>query len=79
MEVILLLVAEMVIYQIYYVWHIRCSYVVIKDGCPAQPCVSTLTALGRKLVGHYNHSNLACEALQKIQEQLGCPQHRLIR
>ena len=52
---------------------------VVKDGCLAQPCVSALTATGRKLVGYYKHSNLACKALQKIQEQLDCPKHRPIQ
>jgi len=52
---------------------------VVKDDCLAQPCVSALTAMARKLVGHYKHSNIACKTLQKIQEQLGCPKHRLIQ
>ena len=51
----------------------------MKDGCLAQPCVSALTAMGQKLVGSYKHSNLACKALQKIQEQLDCPKHRPIQ
>ena len=48
---------------------------VVKDDCLAQPCVSALTAMARKLVGHYKCSNIAWKTLQKIQEQLGCPQH----
>ena len=52
---------------------------VIKDGCLAQPCVTALTARSRKLVGHYKHSNIACKTLERIQEQLQCPKHRLIQ
>lgn len=52
---------------------------VIKDGCLAQTCVTNLTGRARKLVGHYKHSNLACKTLERIQEQLGCPKHRLIQ
>ena len=52
---------------------------VVKDSCLAQLCVSALTAMDRKLVSYYKHSNLACKALQKIQEQLDCPKHRLVQ
>ena len=52
---------------------------VIKDGCLTQPCVTALTAKARKLVGHYKHSNIACKTLERIQEQLQCPRHRLIQ
>ena len=41
---------------------------VVKDGCQVQPCVSALTAMARKLVGQYKHSNIACKTLQKIQD-----------
>ena len=51
----------------------------MKDNCLAQPCVSALTAMDRKLVSYYKRSNLAYKALQKIQELLDCPKHRLIQ
>ena len=41
---------------------------VVKDGCQVQPCVSALTAMARKLVGQYKHSNISCKTLQKIQD-----------
>lgn len=52
---------------------------VIKDGCFAQTCLTNLTGRTQKLVGHYKHSNLACKALEQIQEQLRCPKHCLIQ
>ena len=55
------------------------TQLVVKDACLAQPCLSALTAMGRNLVGYYKHSNLVCKTLQKIQEQLDCPKHRLIQ
>lgn len=51
----------------------------MKDACLAQPCVSALTSMAQKLVGHCKHSNIACKTLQKIKEQLDCPKHRLIQ
>ena len=51
---------------------------VVHDGCLAQPFATSLTAKARKLVGYYRRSNLACEALHRIQEQLNCPVHKLI-
>ena len=52
---------------------------VVKDACLAQPCVSALTAMGQKCISYYKHSNMVCKTLQKIQEQLDCPKHRLIQ
>jgi len=43
---------------------------VIHDGVLAQRDVQDLLAAGRKIVGHYKHSNVAFHALQKIQAQL---------
>lgn len=33
----------------------------------------------RKLVGHFKHSNLACERLEVEQKQLGLPKHKLLQ
>ena len=49
---------------------------VVKDGCLAQPAVVDLTAKGCTLMGHYKPSNVALQALLKIQ---GLPSKRLIQ
>jgi len=33
----------------------------------------------RKLVGHFKHSNLACERLELEQQQAELPKHKLIQ
>jgi len=43
---------------------------VIHDGVLAQKDVQDLLAAGRKIVGHYKHSNVAFHLLQRIQSQL---------
>ena len=43
---------------------------VIHDGVLAQKDVQDLLAAGRKIVGHYKHSNVAFHLLQRIQAQL---------
>ena len=43
---------------------------VILDGVLAQKDVQDLLAAGRKIVGHYKHSNVAFHLLQRIQAQL---------
>jgi len=43
---------------------------VIHDGVMAQKDIQDLLAAGRRLVGHYKHSNMAFHVLQKIQAQL---------
>ena len=43
---------------------------VIHDGVLTQRDVQDLLAAGRKVLGHYKHSNVAFYALQKIQAQL---------
>ena len=52
---------------------------VIDDGALAQPCVVSLLAAGRRLVGHFKRSNANLHALSRIQEQLGLDKHRLIQ
>ena len=52
---------------------------VICDGCLAQKDVSDLLAVGRRIVSFYKHSNVAYKTLQKLQEQLKLPEHRLIQ
>ena len=44
---------------------------VIDDGVLAQPCVVSLLAAGRRLVGHFKRSNVNVHALGHIQERLG--------
>ena len=43
---------------------------VIHDGMLAQRDVQELLAAGRRIVGHYKHSNVAFRLLQRIQAQL---------
>ena len=43
---------------------------VIHDGVLAQRDVQDLLAAGRRIVGHYKHSNVAFHLLQRIQAQL---------
>lgn len=43
---------------------------VIRDGVLAQRDVQDLLGAGRRIVGHYIHSNVAFHALQRIQAQL---------
>ena len=52
---------------------------VIDDGVLAQPCVVSLLAAGRRLVGHFKCSNANLHALSRIQEQLGLDNHQLIQ
>uniref|UniRef100_A0A915DYF5 Histone H2A/H2B/H3 domain-containing protein n=1 Tax=Ditylenchus dipsaci TaxID=166011 RepID=A0A915DYF5_9BILA len=41
--------------------------------------VKSMSERARKLVGHFNHSNLAYEKLEVEQEKEGLPKHRLIQ
>ena len=41
--------------------------------------VSRLTAVGRKVVGHFKHSVVAMTSLKDKQQQLNLPQHHLIQ
>ena len=43
---------------------------VVHDGVLAQRDVQDLLGAGRRIVGHYKHSNVAFHALQRIQAQL---------
>jgi len=52
---------------------------VIEDGVLAQPCVVSLLAVGRRLVGHFKHSNANVHALGCTQERFGLKKHRLIQ
>ena len=45
----------------------------------AQPCVASLLAAGRRLVGHFKCSSANLHALSRIQEQLGLNKHQLIQ
>ena len=52
---------------------------VIDDGVLAQPCVVSLLASGRRLVGHFKRSNVNVHALGCIQERLGLKKHWLMQ
>lgn len=43
---------------------------VVNDGIDSQRTVKDVIANSRKIVGHFNHSPLACYNLQKIQEEV---------
>ena len=44
-----------------------------------QHAVINMLARPRKIVGHFNHSHLAVECLNSIQNQLNLPEHRLVQ
>ena len=52
---------------------------IIKDGVLFQPAVQQLLSCARSIVGHYHRSNVAFQTFQKIQLQLGLPEHCLIQ
>ena len=52
---------------------------VIHDGVLVQRGVQDLLGTGRKIVGHYKHSNVAFHTLKRVQTQLGIKQHCLIQ
>ena len=51
----------------------------LNDGIFLQRIVKDIISSSRKIVGHFNHSPLACSRLQDIQNELGLPQHKLIQ
>ena len=42
-------------------------------------CISRLTAVARKLVGHFKHSGVSLTALKEKQQQMNISQHHLIQ
>ncbi|MCH9715790.1 MAG: hypothetical protein K0U52_01720 [Gammaproteobacteria bacterium] len=50
---------------------------VVQDGVLSQRAVLDVLAVCRRIVGHFKHSATACCAFQKIQQNLGIPQHTL--
>jgi len=52
---------------------------VIDDGVLAQPCIVSLVAASRRLIGHFNRSNVNLHALGCIQDQLSIKKHQLIQ
>ena len=51
----------------------------LNDGIFSQRIVRDIISNSRKIVGHFNHSPLACSRLQDIQNKLDLPQHKLIQ
>ncbi len=49
----------------------------VTEGLLSQRSVTEAVGVGRKIVGHFKHSNLAYSRLQDIQTQLGQPIKRL--
>uniref|UniRef100_A0A8C5PW74 BED-type domain-containing protein n=1 Tax=Leptobrachium leishanense TaxID=445787 RepID=A0A8C5PW74_9ANUR len=50
---------------------------VVSEGLLSQRSISDAVGVGRRIVGHFKHSNLAYSRLQDIQLQLGQPIKRL--
>lgn len=59
---------------------IRCMahtlQLAVKDGVFSQRSVQDVLAIGRKIVGHFKHSQLAYSNLQSMQDQLGAQTKR---
>ena len=51
----------------------------VKDGVLAQTGVENLLSVGRKVVGHFKHSNVSLHALSSIQAKLELPAKRPIQ
>lgn len=49
----------------------------VHDGVLSQRSVADVVALGKRMVGHFKHSQLVCCHLQSIQKELGMPINRL--
>lgn len=49
----------------------------VNEGLLSQRSISEITAIGRKIVGHFKHSPLAYSRLQDLQIQFGMPPKRL--
>ncbi|XP_035984217.1 zinc finger BED domain-containing protein 4-like [Fundulus heteroclitus] len=49
----------------------------VADGVLSQRSIADIIAYGRRIVGHFKHSQLAYSRLQNIQKQLGQPIKRL--
>lgn len=61
--------------------YIRCTIhtlqLVVNAAMMSQQAVIDSTAIARKIVGHFQHSTLACETLNDLQKSLGLPQKKL--
>ncbi|KAL0152182.1 hypothetical protein M9458_051905 [Cirrhinus mrigala] len=49
----------------------------VHDSALSQRSVADVAALGKRMVGHFKHSQLPCSCLQSIQKDLGMPIKRL--
>lgn len=52
---------------------------VITESLKSQRSVLDVMGVARKIVGHFSHSQLACDKLKVIQEQLNIPVKKLIQ
>lgn len=63
--------------------HLRCTshtlQLIIIEAMKQQRAVIDAVALGRKIVGHFQHSALACDKLRDLQGGLGIPQKKLVQ
>ncbi|KAL1278883.1 hypothetical protein QQF64_025556 [Cirrhinus molitorella] len=48
-------------------------HLAVHEGVLSQRSVADVVALGKKIVGHFKHSQLASSRLQSIQKELGIP------
>ena len=52
---------------------------IVHDGVLSQQSVIDILAICHRIVGHFKRSPLVYSLLNKIQQNLGLPQHRLIQ
>ncbi|XP_066588089.1 zinc finger BED domain-containing protein 4-like [Prorops nasuta] len=52
---------------------------IVQDGIKSQRAIADVIAKSKRIVTHFNHSQVACEKLQIIQEKLGLPKKKLIQ
>lgn len=51
----------------------------VRDGLLNQKCVTDITGVVRRLVGHFKHSSSATTRLHELQKELGIPEHQLMQ
>lgn len=49
----------------------------LNEGVLSQRSIADVVAVGKKIVGHFKHSQLACSQLEDVQNELGMPIKRL--
>lgn len=53
--------------------------IIINGALSSQRSVSDMVSVGKKIVGHFKHSSLACYKLRQIQEELKIPVKQLVQ